>query len=132
MRFYTFTNMYLSPIQCGIQSAHCLAEIYLKYKDNLIDGPLDEWALDHKTIIVLNGGTDENLHELRRLFEKDSCFPWAYFREPALGNTLTCVGIIVPMFIYDMSADRIADPTLDLSAWEVNLIQTLARHSLAR
>ena len=31
MRAYFFGNMYLSSIQQGIQAAHCLGEMFLKY-----------------------------------------------------------------------------------------------------
>ncbi len=56
MRGYFLTNMYLSSIQHGIQAAHCLQEINNNFPGNEI---LTDWAENHKTMYVLNGGTSE-------------------------------------------------------------------------
>ena len=103
MRAYFLTNMYLSSIQHGIQAAHCLQEINNKYQDPTDEHlQLLEWATDHKTIIVLNGGTSEYMDYLLQLFNhKSNNFPWAYFNEPSIHNALTCIGIIVPDSVYE-------------------------------
>ena len=66
MRAYFFTNRYLSSIQHGIQTAHCVAELFVKYNHEVFsntvqDGQLYSWAENDKTIIVLNGGSNEDL-----------------------------------------------------------------------
>ena len=103
MRGYFLTNMYLSSIQHGIQAAHCLQEINNQFPDNAI---LKDWAENHKTMYVLNGGTSEQMHGMMYLFKhKSNTLPWATFSEPSLDNALTCIGIIVPEYIYDRTED---------------------------
>lgn len=98
-RAYFLTNMYLSSIQHGIQSAHCLQEINNCYPADPI---LSDWALNHKTMYVLNGGTSEQMHEMIKFFRNPSnLLPWSTFKEPSLDDALTCIGIIVPEDIYD-------------------------------
>jgi hypothetical protein len=100
MRLYTFTNFYLSSIQQGIQTAHVVSELSIKAH------PLyTEWAKDHKTIIVLNGGNSKSLQDvyskLTRLVETK--YPIAKFNEDeqSLNEAFTCVGIVVPAKIYE-------------------------------
>jgi len=109
MRAYFFGNMYLSSIQQGIQSAHTIAEMSVKYYCAMDGGDetgslFYEWASYHKTMILLNGGYSENLHELVSFFDSDSNpYPWAYFHEgrDALDGALTDVGIVLPEKIYE-------------------------------
>jgi len=98
MRAYFLTNMYLSSIQNGIQALHCLQEINNNYTNNHM---LHDWAVNHKTTFVLNGGTSQQMTNILKLFDHGSNpYPWSYFREESLEDTLTCVGIIVPVSIY--------------------------------
>lgn len=60
-RLYTFINFYLSSIQQGIQSAHIVSELFTKYSNSFEKDVLYDWANNHKTIIVLNGGTSFDL-----------------------------------------------------------------------
>lgn len=113
MRAYFFVNMYLSQLQCGLQTAHCLAEMFTKYvplfnKTNELvwqqNTILHHWATDHKTIIILNAGYSQELRSLIRFFETfENPLPWAYFSESddALDGALTCVGIILPEEFYE-------------------------------
>ena len=105
MRAYYFGNMYLSSIQQGIQSAHVTAEIMLKYVTvtgsyEITDDPKRimawDWAKNHKTMILLNGGYSENIHNLIEFFDtRENPYPWADFYEgqDALDGALTCAGI---------------------------------------
>lgn len=61
---------------------------------------LYNWADNHKTIIVKNGGGSENMVKIKALIESMD-LPYATFQEPSLDNALTCVGIIVPERLYD-------------------------------
>jgi len=104
MRAYFFGNMYLSPIQQGIQAAHVTHELFLKYG---IDSQLFDWAHDHKTMILLNGGYSVNLRDLMTLFDTHkNPYPWAHFNEgdDSLDGALTSVGIILPERIYVTAA----------------------------
>lgn len=109
MRAYYFGNMYLSSIQQGIQAAHVTHELFTKHSPGFNDDPseefllLDEWARNHKTMILLNGGYMETILELVGFFESDeNPYPWATFREgeDSLGGILTSVGIVLPEKIY--------------------------------
>lgn len=106
MRAYFFGNMYLSSIQQGIQAAHATAEMFVKYDntDNPEFSILDTWARDHKTMVLLNAGYSQEIHNLCTFFsEQNNPFPWAPFRESreSLDGALTTVGIILPEEIYN-------------------------------
>lgn len=128
-RLYTLVNMYLSPIQHGIQTAHIVSELFTNYEQIDIDdyarstggGPIPEftisrahaanvlfeWGNEHKTIIVLNGGYQCVLEDTYDQFESlgnQLQLPHAKFREEAisLNSAMTAVGIVVPSSIYDI------------------------------
>lgn len=149
-RCYTFGNMYLSSIQQGIQAAHAIAELAMK--THLYDGSREfaEWALSHKTIVCLNAGDESALLEIETFFaESRTGLPWAAFRESkeALGGSLTCLAIIIPSNIYDISrdatftynrdamaylGDNVAEEMVSLTDFEHRLLQLLRRCRLAR
>lgn len=118
MRLYTFTNMYLSPIQQGIQSAHVTHDLFVKYRKHLEyekNEILFDWAENHKTMIVLNGGYSSTIAALGNLFfDSKNPYPFAAFHESedALCGALTCVGIVLPASIYETAALIRKDPTL--------------------
>lgn len=110
MRLYTFINFYLSQIQQGIQTAHIVHELFNAYDtvtNNYTvtnkDGPgkmLDDWSRDHKTIIVLSAGVDQNIQELMDVFTKYE-FPFTQFVEDeGLCKARTGCGIVLPEWIY--------------------------------
>jgi len=118
MRAYFFGNMYLSSIQQGLQAAHVLAEMFVKYEtkciienkydSNNVSAYLKEWGTQHKTIILLNGGYSETLNGLCNFFDNvENPYPWSYFNEgqDALNGALTSVGIILPERIYETAND---------------------------
>ena len=115
-RLYTFSHQYLSPLQKGLQTAHLVEELNLKYnvagnagwrslQGNVKSAYniLTEWGKFHKTIIILNGFNSANLLKIyNELFEicESLSLPFAKFNEDeSLNNALTCVGIVVPMTI---------------------------------
>ena len=62
-----------------------------------------EWAHEHKTMILLNGGYSKTLRGLFEFFDdRKNPYPFAHFceGEDALDGALTCVGIILPEKIY--------------------------------
>lgn len=164
MRAYFFGNMYLSSIQQGIQAAHCLGEMFVKYpdledsnwaKDHTEDQEkyemLIDWAKNHKTMILLNGGYSENLRVLAQSFDQPyNLYPFATFSESkeALDGALTCVGIILPeriynnvdlvkaldaakgIFEYNSVLDELSK--LNLSLFEMDLCRELSKYGLAR
>jgi hypothetical protein len=118
MRAYFFCNFYLSSIQQGIQAAHCLAEMFVEHPIGLTGHRLHRWAQEHKTLIVLNGGNNEELcnkyAELRRLCEVLG-YPHAMFIEDtaSLNNAATCIGVVVPepIYVYNEYEQKLRKPT---------------------
>ena len=113
-RFYTFINFYLSSIQQGIQSAHLVSELFAKYSIISLEREvIQTWAQRDKTIIVLNGGTTENLTlDIKSAYEysklnREFCTPCVEFYEDekSLGiydkGILTGFGIVVPEEMWD-------------------------------
>lgn len=106
MRLYTFINAYLSQIQQGIQTAHIVHELFNKYKTDqfLIEAQgtmLNEWSREHKTIIVLNGGVDQQIEELMQILDKYE-FPFEQFVEDeGLCKARTGCGVVLPDWIYE-------------------------------
>jgi hypothetical protein len=163
MRLYTFTNFYLSSIQAGIQTAHVVHELFNKYDEpeRSRDYILREWSLNHKTIIVLNGGAFQDIADLLGFFDIPyNPYPFSGFYEdvPSLNGMLTTVGIVLPDYIYEVAelvrshkAEFGRDPegtyramsgnptegyqTLndhEYTEWEVELIERLNGCGLAR
>jgi hypothetical protein len=133
MRFYGFGNYYLSSLQQGLQAGHTIAELFVKHNhfdvhpamgkpvsesidayENLAKADMVlEWASDHKTMVLLNGGNSADLAELYTFFNTaENPFPFAKFHEDeqSLNGALTYVGIILPARIYDLSAKMRALP----------------------
>lgn len=155
MRSYFFGNYYLSSIQQGIQAAHCVADMFVKYCVNnhkLFN--LMEWAEQHKTMVLLNGGNQQSLLDLQTFFQsEDNPFPWAPFYEDAqsLNSCLTTVGIVLPERIYETASLirsrkatvlRVDEPTIiyadgyesewEFSVWEMDLMEKLNQYGLAK
>lgn len=120
-RLYTFTNYYMSPIQHGIQTAHIvgdLAAIYASSRHSELSAAelinhlnnqilFLDWAENHKTIIVCNGGNSADLLSLyQQLSVMDLDFPFVKFHEDeqSLNGACTAVGIVLPSKIYDGAA----------------------------
>lgn len=108
-RLYSFTNMYLSPIQSGIQTAHIVSNLLSQcHEDDDIDETYsdmkDMWAMFDKTIIVCNGGNSKSLEDLFQFFiDIDIKLPYTIFHEDeeSLNGALTAVGVLVPENLYD-------------------------------
>ncbi len=120
MRAYFFGNStYMSSIQQGIQSTHCMAEMYQKYlpqvpathkKAESVNqesvwqiAQMSEWATYHKTVILMNAGSHKNINDLHEFFkDKSNKFPFAAFAEgnDELNGATTCTGIILMPKIY--------------------------------
>ena len=103
MRFYSFTNaLYMSPLQLGLQTGHCIAEMSQINKGKLM---FDEWAQEHKTIIILDGGNNASLNSIFEFLNSsdNTIYPVAKFNEDeqSLNGAITSVGIVLPEEIYE-------------------------------
>lgn len=113
MRCYHINNFYMSGIHAGIQSAHAQHELMLKYMAPQVTltemqeqarGAYIEWARDHKTIIVLNGGMQGDLQKWQEFLSLSGGhkYAWASFNEDqyALNGALTNIALVLPETIY--------------------------------
>jgi hypothetical protein len=117
-----------------------------------------DWAENHETIVVLEGGFHQDLRVIKSAFEcgfnfkethtlDPSPYPWAPFceDEETMNGMMTCVGIIVPEPIYAMAkaireskageeTGRIWPLVKDknFSPWELSFIELINSKELAR
>lgn len=145
MRAYFWGNMYLSAIQQGIQSLHCLSELYLKVRANREERPEDvidlyTWAADYKTVVILNAGEMSALEEVEVLMSlADNPYAWASWRESpeSLNGALTNVGVILPERMYKAAREkkkywRNWDNRQNLTPWEIELADLINSTYMAR
>lgn len=107
MRLYSFVNYYLSPLQHGLQTAHCVSDMSVRYKHNTAQHKAYlDWASKHKTIIICNGGNSAMLEDLH-LRLTDLCDEFElpvvkfYEDEQSLNSALTSVAAVMPEWVYD-------------------------------
>ena len=139
LRFYSFTNYYLSSIQQGIQPGHVVSEMFVK-TPMLTKAAhiLRAWAEDHKTWVCLNGGNSADLATLSEELQDLAArlhLPFAAFREDeqSLNGALTSVGLIVPANVYELSAQwRATGQPTELNTPEEQLASLLGRYQLAK
>jgi hypothetical protein len=103
-RMYGLVPYNLSPIQQGIQFGHAVVEYGLIYSDT---PEYKMWAEEHKTFIILNGGTTNlnfdkpgTLNQHAKTLE-DMGIKTAEFYEPDLGDQLTAVVFIVDERVFN-------------------------------
>lgn len=164
MRYYGFGNYYLSSLQQSLQAHHVGMEMINDYIFNVSMFEQDdismqvaaikEWSVNHKTIVLLNGGNSKDLAELHDFFKagaktQQNNFPHAKFHEDeqSLCGALTSVGIILPAYIYDTAAEDRANGGMyyprgstirrpgrpsGINEWEEELIVRLNRYGLAK
>jgi len=123
---------------------HCLSELYIKYIDtNDASYHMDSlrtWAVDYKTVIVLNAGEMSALEKVEVLMASpDNPYPWASWRESpeSLNNALTNVGVILPERIYKGAQDkkkywRNWENRMKLTPWESELCDLINSTYMAR
>lgn len=102
-RFYSFVaGNYLSPLQCGIQTAHAVAE--MSQKKTAI---YENWAKNDKTIIVLNAKNHKGVGEVARFMYNSelqkTLIDVSSFSEDedSMNGMMTACGVLIPEFIYD-------------------------------
>lgn len=106
-RLYTFVNnVYMSPIQWGIQTAHVVSSMMVKYHQSERTDVFNNWAAISPTIIVCKGGILSTLQEIEQKIDfLGNSFNLAHASfcedDESLGGILTCVGILVPEEIYE-------------------------------
>lgn len=106
-RLYTFVaNHYLSPLQCGLQTAHVVGELsQMHFYRNIFE----RWAKVDKTIIICAAGNHKGVvdafEQIRTItvIRADMHLPYSIFHEDeqSMNGMATACGIIVPERIYD-------------------------------
>ena len=173
MRFYGFGNYYLSSLQQGLQSAHVIGDLFVKYDiTDLRPIPqpehvnqvekfetLFDWAKNHKTMVLLNGGNSADLDDLHTFLSNEANpYPFTKFHEDqqSLCGALTYVGIVLPEKIYanaamlrNKQAEVVRMPGqkvtvsmrfprpldagwIEVSEWEIELCERLNWYGLAK
>ena len=128
-RFYSFVNFYLSQIQQGIQTGHASVELLVKYAvdADFLPNPkyqeklptweagamVGEWAQNHKTYIILNGGDADGVDNAHAIIASTD-LPFCEFYESAgaLRGLKTCVGAVIPDFIFNAQYDYLSSRDL--------------------
>lgn len=104
-RLYTFVaNHYLSPLQCGLQTAHVVAEISRAPGHNgfIPATAYTQWADNDKTIIICGAGNHQGVlecwAELKRTVIDTGIMSGAIFYEDerSMNRMATACGVIVP------------------------------------
>ncbi len=96
-RKYMLVPYQLSGRQGGIQAGHASDEYSLKYSE---DTDNIDFLKNHKTWIVLNGGTTNDREDYKGTINKDVALlvqhniKHTIFREPDLGDVITAVCLI--------------------------------------
>lgn len=117
-RMYHLTMYNISPIQQGIQSYHAGMEFALKYFNT---GEFQQWAFKDKVVIILNGGTSNNIgydvwnNECAGTMEthlaslSNAGIKNAPFYEPDLNNSLSAIAFLVDEMVWDK--EKYPDPS---------------------
>lgn len=109
MRMYFFVMGNLSGRQQGIQAGHAAVE-YSRYADEETQQRYVEFADNHKTFILLDGGGSNDMQNRMRELASFG-ITLAPFYEPDLNNSLSAIAFILPEEIY--SIDLVADPGVE-------------------
>lgn len=109
-RMYFLVNQYILGIQAGIQAGHAAVELLNDYRDAspnlcLKKRLIDDWADNHKTFILLEGGYQQRMYDFVEdvLSPVDKIIPYTTFKEEvdALNGALTAVAFVLPEYIYN-------------------------------
>ena len=109
-RLYTFVaNHYLSPLQCGLQTAHVVSELAAAYSDPSFKQHhfFQQWASLDKTIIICGAGNQQGVldcHERLAALAPLLLLPFALFREDeqSMNGMATACGVLVPQEYWDV------------------------------
>lgn len=96
-RMYSLVLRQLSPIQKGVQSSHSIVEYIQKFHKST---EYIQWVNVDKTIIMLDGGTYQEMKECRDTLS-DLGVPYAAFYEQDLGNLITSISFLVEDKVWD-------------------------------
>ena len=96
-RMYGIVPFNISEIQKGIQFGHGVVEYAQKY---FKDEDYQEWAKNHKTFIILNGGTSTTMRQ-HCIKLNEERIKNTYFLEPDLNEMMLAVVFLVSSHVFD-------------------------------
>ena len=96
-RMYCFVERHLSSIDKGIQAAHSIVEYSKEYGNY---PSYYRWANYDKTIILLNGGTTNDLSDICKELNEWK-IRYSLFKEEDLGGIVTSVSVLVDDRTFD-------------------------------
>lgn len=96
-RMYNLVLRQLNPIQKGVQAAHSMMEYASKHHKR---PEFIQWSNVDKTIIILDGGTYQDLKECRRTLD-DLNVSYACFYEEDLNDLMTSISFIAEDKVWD-------------------------------
>jgi len=96
-RMYSLVLRQLSPIQKGIQSTHSIIEYVRNYSKST---EFIRWVNVDKTVIILDGGTSQELQECKNTLASLGV-PYSIFNEEDLGNIMTSISFLVEDRVWD-------------------------------
>lgn len=97
---YVLVLRQLDGINKGIQAAHACLEYALKYGNT---EEYQNYIINNKTIIILNGGTSTDLYSINEYLEHND-INFGYFREPDLDNMITAICFLADERVYNEMA----------------------------
>ena len=111
-RLYSFVNhLYMNAKQWGIQTAHCVSTMSVKYKHNTEQHKSYlTWATEEPTIIMCEGGNVAMLTDLyTRIESLANSLNLAVVKfhedEQSLGGVITSVAVLVPDTLFNCYVD---------------------------
>jgi len=112
-RLYTFVaHHYLSPLQCGLQTAHVVSELAVGSDQRSTDNTYFTWAEFDKTIIICGAGNHAGVLDAYQQFEifNDQLsrpLPLVLFEEDvaSMNGMATACGIVIPSRLYNVVWD---------------------------
>ena len=113
-RMYSLVLRQLNPIQKGVQSAHSIVEYIHKFH-KLTE--YIQWVNVDKTIIILDGGTYQEMKECRDTLAELGV-PYAAFYEKDLGNLITSISFIVEDKVWDSKTYPSYEVELEENSYE--------------
>ncbi len=107
---YSINNMYFMGIQAGIQAYHSCIELgQFCHKlgpgnENRSIGKLhfdfhgiySDWADNHKSVSILNGGTRNNLEELASIIERSSFPSKRFYERDCSEDAFSSITVVCP------------------------------------
>lgn len=88
----------ISSMQKGVQTSHAIIDYAMKYGSNY---DFRSYAENDKTIIILDGGSYQDMIELKLNLDKLN-LKYGYFEEPDLNNCLTSICFLADERVWNL------------------------------